>query len=134
VTCEAKVQPHRSGQASVDQRAHDVPFTTEFIPIKSSVTKGPAHPEIVQAATEFHHQITDPLLPQADPVLHDAAALDTAVDMLDPQPPLIERLVRPLLLPRQLLAAGFLGRHEDHHLRERERQEPQILQEPAPRR
>src|SRR5262249_20317089 len=34
---------------------------------------------------------------------------------------------------RQLLAAGCLGRHEDHHLRERERQEPQILQEPAPR-
>jgi len=54
--------------------------------------------------------------------------------MLDPQPPLVERLVRPLLLPRQLLAAGFLGRHEDYHPREREGQEPQILQEPAPRR
>src|SRR6266705_5598929 len=93
-----------------------------------------AHPEVVQGTAEFHHQITDPLLPQAAPVLHDAAALDTAVDMLDPQPPLVERLVRPLLLPRQLLAARFLGRHEDRHLRERERQEPQILQEPAPRR
>jgi hypothetical protein len=23
-----------------------------------------------------------------------------------------------LLLPRELLATGFLGRHEDHHLRE----------------
>src|SRR5262245_27315677 len=52
--------------------------------------------------------------------------------MLDPQPPLVERLIHPLLLPRQLLAAGFLGRHEDHHLRKRERQEPEILQEPAP--
>jgi hypothetical protein len=87
----------------------------------------------VQGATEFHHQITDPLLPQAGPVLHDAAALDTAVDMLDPQPLLVERLVRPLVLPRQLLAAGFLGRHEDRHLREREGQEPRLLQEPAPR-
>jgi hypothetical protein len=47
--------------------------------------------------------------------------------MLDPEPPLIACLVRPLLLPCQLLAAGFLGRHEDHHLRERERQESQIL-------
>jgi len=47
--------------------------------------------------------------------------------VLDPQPPLVKRLVRPLLLPRQLLAAGFLGRHEDHHLRERERQEAEIL-------
>ena len=93
-----------------------------------------AHPEVVQGTAEFHHQITDPLLPQADAVLHDAAALDTAVHMLDPQSTLVERLVRPLLLPRQLLALGFLDRHEDHHLRERERQEPQILQEPAPRR
>src|SRR5262245_29830466 len=93
-----------------------------------------AYPEIVQGATELHHQITNALLPQAEPVLHDTAALDTAVDMLDPQPPLVERLVGPLLRPRQLLAAGFLGRHEDHHPRERERQEPQILQEPAPRR
>jgi len=39
----------------------------------------------------------------------------------------VECLVRPLLLPRKLLAAGCLGRHEDHHLRERERQEAQIL-------
>src|SRR6516165_6932835 len=56
---------------------------------------GQAHPEGVQGTAAFHDQITDPLLPQADPVLHDAAALDTAMDMLDPQPPLIERLVRP---------------------------------------
>jgi hypothetical protein len=38
-----------------------------------------------------------------------------------------QRLVRPLLLPRELLAAGFLGRHEDLDLRERERQEAQVL-------
>ena len=37
-----------------------------------------------------------------------------------------------MLLPRQFLAAGFLRRHEDLHLRERERQETEILQEPAP--
>ena len=43
-----------------------------------------AHPEIVQGATELHHEITDALLPQADPVLHDATTLDAAVDMLDP--------------------------------------------------
>ena len=57
-----------------------------------------AHPEIVQGTTELHHQIADALLPQADAVLHDASTLDTAVDMLDPEPPLVERLVRPLLL------------------------------------
>jgi hypothetical protein len=57
-----------------------------------------AHPEVMQGTAEFHHEITDPLLPQTDPVLHDTAALDTTVDVLDPQPPLVERLVGPLLL------------------------------------
>ena len=42
------------------------------------------HPEIMQGTAEFPHQITDPLLPQAHPVLHDTAALDTTVHMLDP--------------------------------------------------
>jgi hypothetical protein len=87
----------------------------------------------VQGTAEFHHQIADTLLPQADPVLHDATALDTTVDVLDAQPTLVECLVRQLLLQREILAAGFLGGHEDLHLRECERQEAQILQEPAPR-
>ena len=42
-------------------------------------------------------------------------------------------LVRELLLQRQLLATGFLRRHEDLHLGQRERQEAQILQQSAPR-
>ena len=81
----------------------------------------------MQGTAEFHHEITDTLLPQADPVLDDATTLDTAVDMLDPEPTLVERLVGPFLLPCQLLAAGFLGRHEDCHLRKRKGQEAQIL-------
>src|SRR5262245_6071526 len=67
------------------------------------------HPEVIQRTTAFHHQIAALLLPQTDAVLHDAAALDTPVAMLDAQPPLVERLVRPLLLPRERLAAGFHG-------------------------
>ncbi len=82
---------------------------------------GEAHPEVVQGTAEFHHQIADTLLPQADAVFDDAAAFDTAVDMLDAQPTLVECLIGPLLLPGQLLAAGFLGRHQDLHLGERER-------------
>src|SRR5712692_484148 len=93
-----------------------------------------AHPEVVQGTTYFHHQIADALLPQADPVFDDTTALDTAVDMFDPQPALGERLIRCLLLQRQLLAAWFLDWHEDLHLGERERQETQILQQLAPRR
>src|SRR4029434_5926531 len=93
-----------------------------------------AHPEIVQGTTEFHHQIADTLLPQADPVFHNAAAFDTAIDMLNAQPTLVERLVGPLLLPGQLLTAWLLRRHRDLHLREREGQEVQILQQPTPSR
>ena len=62
-----------------------------------------AHPDIVQGTAELHHEIADALLPQADPVFHDATARDTAMHVLAPQPPLGERLVGPLLLSRQLL-------------------------------
>src|SRR5438094_7645003 len=78
--------------------------------------RGQAHPEVVQGTAEFHHQITDPLFPQADPVLHDTAALDTAIDMLDPQSTLVQGLVRRLLLHRALLATRLLPRHEDLHV------------------
>ena len=52
--------------------------------------------------------------------------------MLDAQPTLVERLVRPLVLQGQLLTAWLLRRHEDFHLGQRERQEAQILQQPTP--
>jgi len=38
----------------------------------------------MQGTAEFHHDIADALLPQADPVFDDATALHTTVDMLDP--------------------------------------------------
>ena len=86
----------------------------------------------MQGTAELHHEIADALFPQTDAVFHDAAALDTALDVLDPEPPLVECLVGQVLLPRELMTTGFLGRHEDLHFRERERQEAQILQQPTP--
>jgi hypothetical protein len=47
--------------------------------------------------------------------------------MLNPQPTLVQHLVRQVLLSREFLAAWFLGWHEDYHVREREREEAQIL-------
>ena len=44
----------------------------------------------------------------------------------------MQRLVRPLHLEGELRAAWLLGQHEDRHLREREGQEAQILQQPTP--
>jgi hypothetical protein len=65
-----------------------------------------AYPEVVQGTAEFHHEITDARLPQTDPVFDDATALDTAVDVLNAQPTVVQRLVGSVLLPRKLLAAG----------------------------
>jgi len=81
----------------------------------------------MQGTADFHHEIADAVLPQPDPVFDDTTTLDAAVDMLDPQPTVVQRLVRYLLRQRELLAAWLLGRHEDLDLREREGQEAQIL-------
>jgi hypothetical protein len=62
----------------------------------------------VQGTAQFHHQIADTLFPQADPVFDDATALDATVDMLDPQPTLVQGLIGPLLFPGEFLAAWFL--------------------------
>jgi hypothetical protein len=51
----------------------------------------------MQGTADFHHDIPDALLPQADPVFDDPATLDAAVDMLDPQSARVERLVGSLL-------------------------------------
>src|SRR3954467_11752488 len=44
-----------------------------------------ADPEVMQGTADFHYDIPDALLPQADAIFDDATALDAAVDMLDPQ-------------------------------------------------
>ena len=91
-----------------------------------------AHPDIVQGTAQFHHESTAARLPQTAPVFDNAAALDTTVDILDPQPPLVEYLVGPVLLQGQLRTAWLLRRHQDFALRERAGQEAQSLQQPTP--
>ena len=56
-----------------------------------------ANPEVMQGTADFHHDIPDAVLPQADPIFDDTATLDAAVDMLNPQPAGVERLVGSLL-------------------------------------
>jgi hypothetical protein len=46
--------------------------------------RGEVHSEVVQDATDLHHQIADTLLPQADPVFDDTAPFDIAIAMLNP--------------------------------------------------
>jgi hypothetical protein len=64
----------------------------------------------------------------------DAAALDAAVDMLNAHAPTSEALIRRFLRPRERPSSRLPGWHDGLHLIERERQEAQILEQPAPRR
>jgi hypothetical protein len=75
-----------------------------------------ADPEVMQGTADFHYDITDALLPQTDAVFDDPATLDAAVDMLDPQSAVVERLVGSLLRRWQFRARWFPGRHKDLHL------------------
>jgi len=81
----------------------------------------------MQGTADLHHHIADALLPEADAIFHNATALHATVDMLDTESTLVQGLVGEVLLPRELLAAGFLGRHEDLDLGQREGQEAQVL-------
>jgi hypothetical protein len=56
----------------------------------------------MQCTAEFHHESAHALLPEAEPVFDNATALDTALDMLNPQPTLVQSLVGSVLLPREL--------------------------------
>jgi hypothetical protein len=88
----------------------------------------------MQRTADFHNQIADARLPQAAGIVDDATALDTAVDMLDAHTPTREAPIRDLLGAGELPSMRLPGRHDDLHLVERERQEAQILEQPAPRR
>jgi hypothetical protein len=82
----------------------------------------------VQGTAEFHHEIADTLLPQADAIFDDATALDTTVDLLDASPTMVQGLVGAFLFQHQLLAMWCLRQPEELDLRQREGQEAQILQ------
>jgi hypothetical protein len=88
---------------------------------------------MMQRAAHFHHQITDARLPQPAPIVDDAAALHAAVDVLNVDAAACNPSIGGVLGPREGSAPWLLGRHEECDVVERERQEAQILQQPAPR-
>jgi len=64
----------------VSSRWHGAPACAAMVQLSLSrlnhwLPWGQAHPHVMQGATACHHQIADTLLPQADPVFDDAAAL-----------------------------------------------------------
>jgi hypothetical protein len=71
-----------------------------LISIQSSAAKGEAEPGMMEGTAEVPHQSADAHLPEAAAVFDAASALDPAMDMVGP-PPLVELLVRHVLLPRE---------------------------------
>ena len=82
---------------------------------------------VLKDQTFYERLRASPLNPMESAVFHDTTSLDAAVDMLDPQPAVVEPLIRPLLLHCQLLATRGLCWHEDLHVGEREGQKAEIL-------
>src|SRR3954449_12994646 len=52
--------------------------------------RGQTNPKVMQRTADFHPPIADALLPQPKPVFDNATALDTAIDMLNPETALIQ--------------------------------------------
>ena len=88
----------------------------------------------MQRTADLHDQILDTRLPEAADVVDDAAALDATVDVLDAHAPTGDAPIRGLLRACELPSSRLPGRHDDLHPIERECQEAQILEQPAPRR
>ena len=87
----------------------------------------------MQRTADFHDQIADARLPQTAGVVDDAAALDTAVDVLDVHAATRDAPIRGFLRAREGAASRLPGRHDDLDLVECERQEAEILEQPTAR-
>jgi hypothetical protein len=87
----------------------------------------------MQRTADFHDQVADACLPKAVGVVDDATALDTAVDVLDAHTSAGDTPSRGFLRLCKGSAPGLPGRHDDLDVVQYERQEAEILEQPAPR-
>jgi hypothetical protein len=87
----------------------------------------------MQRTADFHDQVADARLPEAAGVVDDATALDAAVDMLDAHAPAGDATIRSFLRTGESPTSWFPRRHDDLDVVQCERQEAEILQQPAPR-
>ena len=67
---------------------------------------------MTEGTADVPHQIVDTRCPKAASVFAPATALDTVSDMVDPQPTLVELLIRHVLLPRALLPQIGINSHD----------------------
>ena len=71
--------------------------------MQSWAATGADEPSMREGTAEVPHPSAAAHLLEAASVLDAVLALDTAMDMVDPQPTLGELLVRQVLLPREFL-------------------------------
>jgi hypothetical protein len=88
----------------------------------------------MQRTTEFHDEIVDACLPELPGVMHHAIALHTAVHVLDAYTPAGKASIHGLLCACEGTPLRLLGRYDHLDLRERKRQQAQILEQPTTRR
>jgi hypothetical protein len=87
----------------------------------------------MQHTAHLHDLIANTRLPEAAGVVDDATALHTAGDMLETDTTSGEAPIRGWLQAREGPATRLRRWHDDFHLMERERQEAEVLEQPAPR-
>jgi hypothetical protein len=87
----------------------------------------------MQPTADFHDQIANTGLSEAAGVVDDATALDAAVDMFDAHAAAGNAPIRGFLCPRQGSTPRLLRRHDRLALVKRERQQAEILEQPAAR-
>jgi hypothetical protein len=85
------------------------------------------------AAEDFHDAIANARLSKAAGVVDDAAALDTAIDVLDAHTAARGAPIGRFLRPCEFPSSWLPGRHDDLRPGARERQEAQILEQAAAR-
>jgi len=76
-----------------------VTFHLSLSRLSHRLPRGQTRPEVMQGTADLHHEIADGPPSTAESVFDDPTALDAAVDLLDPQPTLVQRLIGPIAPP-----------------------------------
>lgn len=88
----------------------------------------------MQRTADFHDSVADACFAEAAGIVHNTAALDATVDMLDAHAPTGDAPIRGLLRAGELPSSRLPGRHDALDVVACEGQEAQILEPPTARR
>ena len=84
----------------------------------------------MRCITDFHHEVTNAVLPQTDRVFHDATPFDTTIDVLDAHTATRNRLIFSFLVGCEPLPAWLLGRHDDLDVGQDKGEQAEVSKQP----